>query len=168
MNRTLHTVIMILLTAAEALAQIPAGGRISVNVSATVVSNSPVVLTTLSNMVISSDKVKLKEIYISPVSNPSAGLMLLRGLPGSQARLTYLINETLTAESDLGKIAMAFEVSSYPTLVQRASELNNSGEVILNFGADGTYYLWIGGRVNLNEAIPGKYKGQFTLEIVYI
>ena len=168
MYRILYTITAILITVAEAIAQVPTGGSISINVTATVVSNSPVVLTTLSNMTLTSDKIRQKEIYISPVTSPSAGLMLLRGQPGSQARLTYMVKEVLSEESGAGRIDLAFEISSYNTLVQRASELDTSGEVVLNFGIDGTYYLWVGGRVNLDKARPGKYKGQFTLEVVYV
>lgn len=168
MKRILYTALFILLTAMAVKAQTSAGSNISINVSATVVTNSPIELTTLSNMKLSASSLLESEIYISPVSSPDAGLMLVKGRPGLQARLTYRITETITEKSGAGTIDLTFQISSFPTLVQRASKLDISGEVILNFGSDGLYYLWIGGYVNMTKAAPGKYTGQFTIEVVYI
>jgi hypothetical protein len=168
MQRTRLTSIMIFLTVAAIHAQIPVRNNIIINVTATVISNSPIELTTLNNMAIKIDNKQQKEIYISPISDPGAGLMLAKCRPGSQVRLTYMIQEEITEENGSGKIKLNYEMSGYPSRVQSASSLFLTGEALLNFGIDGIYYLWIGGRINLSNALPGKYKGQFTLEIVYI
>lgn len=141
---------------------------ISVNVSATVVSDSPVELSTLNNMIVSGDLDENNEIYISPINNTNAGLMRAKGRPNSQARMTYIIYEVLNEETGAGSISLRYEMSGNPERVQRASRLIDSGEAILEFGPDGVYYLWVGGRVDVSQAIPGKYGGQFTLEIEYI
>jgi hypothetical protein len=82
--------------------------------------------------------------------------------------MTYIINETLTDVNSTGKITLAYEMSGNPIRIQRASTLINTGEFILNFDNDGLYYLWLGVKIKLNHAYPGKYTGDFTVEIEYI
>jgi hypothetical protein len=168
MNRTLYILLLIFLAEVVTNAQVSSGKSISINVSATVVGNSPVELTTLNNMIIEGDINRMKEIYISPVKSPNAGLLRVKGRPNSQARMTYIINETLTDVNSTGKITLAYEMSGNPIRIQRASTLINTGEFILNFDNDGLYYLWLGVKIKLNHAYPGKYTGDFTVEIEYI
>jgi hypothetical protein len=155
------------LMAVQAEAQVRATS-ISVNVSATVVSDSPVELTTLNNMVVTGEMDENNEIYISPITNTNAGLMRAKGRPNSQARMTYIIYEVLNEADGDGIISLRYEMSGNIERVQRASQLIDSGEAILEFGPDGLYYLWVGGRVDISQAAPGRYGGQFTLEIEYI
>ncbi len=168
MKRILNISLLIFLTFVEAIAQISTTNSISINVSATVMSNSPVELTTLNNMIIEGDITSNKEIYISPLTNRNAGLMLAKGRPNSRARMTYLINETLTNKKGTGKISLVYEMSGYPERIQKASNLISTGDFILNFGNDGAYYLWLGVRANLEYTLPGSYVGKFTVEIEYI
>lgn len=159
--------ILLVLGAIQLKAQIRAGS-ISINVSATVVSDSPVELTTLNNMIVSGQPNQSQQIYISPITNTNAGLMRAKGRPNSQARMTYIMYEVLSEETGAGSISLRYEMSGNPERVQRASTLIDSGEAVLKFGPDGLYYLWVGGRVDVSKAAPGKYGGQFTLEIEYI
>jgi len=162
-------VIWVLLLAVQGVkAQIPAGGSISVNVSATVVSDSPIELTTLSNMVLFGEINENQEIYISPISSSKAGLMRAKGKPGSKARVTYILKEALSNDNGNSNITIQYEMSGHPERIQRAAILVNTGEIVLDFGSDGLYYLWVGGRVNISKAAPGKYTGQFTIEIEYL
>ena len=149
-------------------AQIPGGSSISINVSATVVSDSPIELLTLSNMIVQAEIIDNQNIYISSISNPNAGLMQVKGKPGSKARVTYILNEVLSQADGNSSITIKYEMSGHPERVQRAAKLMDTGEVLLEFGTDGLYYLWVGGRVNVSKAIPGKYTGQFTIEIEYL
>jgi hypothetical protein len=94
--------------------------------------------------------------------------MRAKGRPNSQARITYIIEEELSANSGTGKITLRYEMSGNTERVQRAARLIDTGEAILNFGSDGLYYLWVGCHIDLTKAPSGKYTGQFTLEIEYI
>jgi len=149
-------------------AQVPAASSISINVSANIVSNSPVELTTLNNLILRGNYAGMKDFYVSPISSPDAGLMRAKGKPFSQARITYLMEEVISDTIGTGKIILKYEMSGNTQRVQRASRLIDTGEAILNFGDDGLYYLWIGCHIDLSQASAGKYNGQFTLEIIYI
>lgn len=168
MRRTIVFIWVVFLVSASAKAQIRAGSSISINVSATVLSDSPIELTSLSNMVLNGEINEIQEIYISPISSPSAGLMRAKGKPGSMARMTYILKEELSNDIGNSSITIQYEMSGHPDRVQRASTLIDTGEVLLDFGKDGLYYLWIGGRINVGKAAPGKYTGQFTIEIEYL
>jgi hypothetical protein len=162
------TVMLFTIAGLNTEAQTAVYESISINVSATVVSDDHVELTTLNGILLSGDFDKKKELYISPVSDPRAGMVLAKGRPGSQARLTYMIQEVLVEENGEGSIKLHYEISGGPSMVQLASISFLKGVAILNFSSDGFYYLWVGGHANMSKALPGKYIGQFSLEIVYI
>jgi len=168
MIRTILIIWVLLMAVKGVNAQIPGGSSISINVSATVVSDSPIELLTLSNMIVQAEIIDNQNIYISSISNPNAGLMQVKGKPGSKARVTYILNEVLSQADGNSSITIKYEMSGHPERVQRAAKLMDTGEVLLEFGTDGLYYLWVGGRVNVSKAIPGKYTGQFTIEIEYL
>jgi hypothetical protein len=168
MIRLRYITLLISLATVVANSQVSPGKSISINVSASLVSDSPVDLMTLNDLIISTDINSEKEIYISPISNPDAGLLRARCRPNSQARMTYLINEVVHDVNGADIISLVYEMSAWPTRVQRASTLINNGEFILNFGSDGLYYLWLGVRVKMDKSMPGEYTGQFTVEIEYI
>jgi hypothetical protein len=203
MQRSLNITLILMLAALRLSGQnmrsVPArtskGQATIINITATLVTSSPVQLFTLRNMIITGCQGRRKDyekdyfrneqrgglkvmgreaeqkasgIYISPVTDLNAGLLLAKGKPGTRAIIHYRIHEVLQEENGEGTIGLRYELSSYPLLVQRASRLNNSGEIILNFGKDGLYFLWVGGRVDLSNASTGKYTGQFTFEILYI
>jgi hypothetical protein len=149
-------------------AQIAVSKSNSINVSATLVSDDHIDLMTLNGMLISGDFDKKKELYISPITDPRAGLILAKGRAGSQARLTYTIQEVLVEINGAGSIKMRYEISGCSSLVQLASTSFLKGVAILNFSSNGLYYLWVGGHANMSKAFAGNYIGQFSLEIVYI
>lgn len=157
-----------LLASIAVKAQVPLVENVSISVSARVVSESPVELTTLSNMIVVGGNNGGEEIYISPISSANAGLMQVKGTPGSQARITYIMSEVLSEASGQGSINIKYEMSGNPERVQSSSKLIDTGETILNFGADGLYFLWVGGHIDLSNTTGGKFVGQFTLEIDYI
>jgi hypothetical protein len=90
MKYTISILLMIFLPAILK-AQATTISSISINVSANIVSNSPVELTTLNNLIVRGNYSGMKDFYISPISSPDAGLMRAKGRPNSQARITYLM-----------------------------------------------------------------------------
>ncbi len=166
--RTLYIILLAMLLENAAKAQVTPDPSIVINVSATLISNTPIVLTTLNNMKVSGTTDGNNEIYISPISSSDAGLLLAKGRAGSQARMTFIISEVITDTGGNGSISLQYEMSGNNERIQRSSKLIDTGEAVIEFGDDGQYFLWVGGHINVSKAISGKYNGQFTIEIVYI
>ncbi len=108
------------------------------------------------------------ELYINPVFDPEAGIMRARGTPGAQIRVSFLEEMEITRREGGGSIFFVYEISGYPGNNQRESELLTLIEHELLFNEEGEFYFYIGGRVDLSEALPGNYDGEFTLEIEYM
>jgi len=166
--RTTYIVLIALLLGNAAKAQVTPDPTIVINVSATLISDTPIVMTTLNNMVVAGAPDEKQEIYVSPITSPNAGLLLAKGRPGSQARMTYIISEVLSEQEHMGSISMKYEMSGNAKRIQRTSQLIDTGEAVLNFDEDGLYYLWVGGHIDVSKAVSGKYNGQFTIQIEYI
>lgn len=148
--------------------QLPITKSISIHVSAKVSSSNLVEIITLQHISIMGADWLSGELIISPITDSSAGLMQLNGVPGSTARVSCLLHGELKEESGYGRIDMRYLMSGNSERVQQASRLFETGEVIVHFNDDGVYYLWIGGSVDLSDAFPGIYNGYFTIEIAYI
>ncbi len=108
------------------------------------------------------------ELYINPVFDPEAGIMRASGTPGAQIRVSFLEEMQISRREGGGSIFFVYEISGYPGDNQRESELLTQIEHELRFNTEGEYYFYIGGRVDLSEALPGNYDGEFTLEIEYM
>lgn len=109
------------------------------------------------------------EILINPVFDPEAGIMKARGTPNAPIRVSYLSEREVTRMEGPGNLMFYYLVSGYAGDNQRASELLDPViERELRFNKDGEFFFWIGGRVSLDNALPGTYQGAFTIEIEYI
>jgi hypothetical protein len=141
---------------------------VQISVSATVVSESPVEIITISNMVIDAEEIIENEIYISPINSPNAGLFQIIGLANSQIRINYNKNVTILSEDNTGSVRVNYELSYYPERIQTASYAFSNDEQVMQFDETGIFYIWVGGNINLNNAVSGSYSGQFSIEIEYI
>jgi len=144
------------------------GSSIQITVSATVVADSPVEIITISNIRLDVADMVENEIYISPLSNPNAGLFQIKGQANSDIRIKYQKQETIVSDDNLGSIAIAYELSVYPENIQTASYAFTAEEEVIQFNETGIYFIWVGGRINLANATSGAYSGQFSIEIEYI
>ncbi len=108
------------------------------------------------------------EIYIDPVSDANAGHMIAVGTPEADIRINYIKNRELTQIDGEGVLIFAYEVTGNQENNQQTSELLEDASRILRFNEDGEFYIWVGGKVNLEQAVPGSYEGDFTIEIEYI
>lgn len=144
------------------------GSSVQISVSATVVSESPVEIITITNMVIDTEEIIENEIFISPLNNPNAGLFQIIGMPNSQIRINYNKNVTILSEDNTGSVRVNYELSYYTERIQTASYAFSTDEQVLEFDETGIYYIWVGGNINLNNAVSGSYSGQFSIEIEYI
>ncbi len=145
------------------------GTAISISASATVLP-SDITFETISDMGIIDAQRRQEgdEIYINPVFDAQAGIMRARGNPGAQIRVSYIEEMEVGRREGPGSIFFTYEVSGYPGDNQRESELLTLIEHELQFNEEGVFYFYIGGRVDLSEALPGNYDGEFTVEIEYI
>lgn len=108
------------------------------------------------------------EVSVDPVNDPNAGFMVALGTPEADFRLDYLEERRLINTSREGFITFVYRISTNTIEDQSSSVLMNYEDRNLRFNEDGTYYIWVGGLVNLENATPGDYEGDFTIEIDYI
>jgi len=145
------------------------GTSISISASATVVGGD-IELITISDMGV-LDASRLQEgmeVYINPIFDAEAGIMRASGTPNAELRVSYLADMEVTRREGPGSLFFTYEVSGSPGDNQRESELLTETERELRFNNEGVFYFWIGGRVDLSNAQPGNYDGEFTIEIEYM
>lgn len=107
-------------------------------------------------------------VEIDPATSFRSGKLLASGMPGASFRISYLSTRELVNIEGTGMIFFEYQVAGNQMDEQDASEPFDTESPILEFDAEGQYYIWVGGRVNLENATPGTYQGEFTLEIEYI
>jgi homoserine acetyltransferase len=145
------------------------GNSVSITASANVIG-ADIDFQTIANMEI-IDAQRTQEgsvLYINPVFDPQAGIMLARGNPGAQIRVSYLSEMVIERREGEGTITFNYEISGFEGDSQRESELLDQIERELRFNDNGEFYFYIGGTVDLSNALPGNYDGEFTMEIEYM
>lgn len=142
---------------------------VNISAAATVIGGD-IELETISDMGI-IDAQRLQQdnvVYINPIFDPEAGIMRARGNPGAQIRVSYLEEMEVSRREGPGSLFFVYEVSGFEGDNQRESELLDQIERELRFNEDGEFFFFIGGRVDLSQALPGNYDGEFTIEIEYM
>ncbi len=145
------------------------GNSISITASAVVIG-ADIDIQTIADMGI-IDAQRLQEgnvLYINPVFDPQAGIMRASGNPGAQIRVSYIPEMVIARREGEGSITFNYQISGFEGDNQRESELLDQIERELRFNADGVFYFYIGGTVDLSNALPGNYDGEFTMEIEYM
>jgi 3-dehydroquinate dehydratase len=145
------------------------GQQISITASATVVG-APIELVTIAEMSLiqASQLQEEDQVYINPVFDPEAGIMKALGQPNASIRVSYISEREVFRREGPGSLTFHYEVSGLGMDSQRESELLDGLERELRFNESGEFYFWIGGRVDLGNALSGSYEGEFTIEIEYI
>lgn len=170
-NLLLLFMLMFLLCLPRITGQNQNGNGRSVNISASaLVIGGDIEMETISDMGI-IDAQRLQQdnvVYINPIFDPEAGIMRARGNPGALIRVSYLEEMEVTRREGPGSLFFVYEVSGYAGDNQRESELLDQIERELRFNEEGEYFFFIGGRVDLTDALPGNYDGEFTIEIEYM
>lgn len=145
-----------------AQAQISAEIRVSANVT------QSIELITVNTIQMGSVQPGQKEVIINPVRDINAGYMIASGTPDAEFRLSYLSEKELIQTDGTGSIIFRYQVSGSTEEVQSTSEILQNDNRNIRFNRDGMYFIWVGGTINLENAIPGTYEGDFTIEIDYI
>jgi len=139
---------------------------VSINVSARVISS--IDLITLRNIRFQEVQPGQKQITINPVNDANAGKMKASGRAEAPIKVSYFKQWQLTRTDGPGKLTFFYQVSGSTEDDQSTSELLKNDNRDLHFNNDGDFYFWIGGHVDITEAQPGNYEGDFTIEIEYI
>ena len=145
-----------------------AQNNISIRASASVIDVTGIQLIPMKDMVIDESYAKDGILDISPITDDKAGKILVKGRVNSSVRLSYLNEMSLVNTSGDGTLVYKYSVSGFKSDNQRASQLLDQVERVVQFNENGEFYLWLGGRVDLTRARPGNYDGEFTIQIEYI
>jgi hypothetical protein len=141
---------------------------VSIRASATVVEETGIQLVPINDMIIDESSAHNQIIDISPITDQAAGKILVKGKINAMIRLSYRHQQIVVNTSGEGTLAFDYVVSGFPSDDQKASRFLDALENAPQFNEKGEYYLWVGGRVDIGNARPGSYEGEFILEIEYI
>ena len=137
-----------------------------VNISANVIRS--IELITVNSITFGDTQPGQIEVSVDPINDPNAGFMIAIGTPEADFRLDYLQERRLINTTGEGFITFVYRISTNTFEDQGSSELMDYEDRNLRFNTSGRYYIWVGGLVNLENATPGNYEGDFTIEIDYI
>ena len=140
--------------------------QVTINVSATV--NGSIELITIQTMDFQQVDRQNNIVEVDPIQSERAGKLVARGAPGTEFRLNYLPEREITNTTGVGLLMFYYNVAGNGIDEQETSELLGQEAREMRFNSDGEFYIWVGGRVDLNDAEPGSYEGEFTIEIEYI
>ena len=141
---------------------------ISISASATVVESAGIELITLKDITVDESSAQNGSLDISPLTSDKAGKMLVKGKSNSSIRLSYMNQLALVNTTGDGSITFDYIVNGNKEDNQAASQPLDQIERIVQFNDRGEYYLWLGGHVDISNAQPGSYDGEFTIQIEYI
>lgn len=145
-----------------------ADNRITAEISINAQVIQSIELITVNSMQFGSAQPGQMELYVNPVNDINAGYMIAVGTPGAEFRLNYLPEREITQVDGDNTLSFKYEISGNSEEDQATSELLEVNNRNIQFNNEGRYYIWIGGRINLENAAPGNYEGDFTIEIDYI
>ncbi|MDZ7657749.1 DUF4402 domain-containing protein [Fodinibius sp.] len=167
------TILLLIFTAVSfttltAAAQDQNGGssRISISASAQVVESIEMV--TLRDISFSPVQPSQQTITIDPLSDTNTGKMVALGNADSQIRVSFVRERTLTHDSGTNSLTFTYEIAGNDEDDQSSAEILQTDNRDLTLNGNGEYYFWIGGQVNVENAKPGNYNGDFTIEVEYI
>ncbi len=145
------------------------GTSISISASATVLPGNINLETIVDMGIVDAQRVQEGNLlFINPVFDAQAGVMRASGNPGAQIRVSYIPEMVIARREGEGSITFVYQISGFEGDNQRESELLDQIERELRFNEDGVFYFYIGGTVDLSNALPGNYDGEFTMEIEYM
>lgn len=166
MKKTFIPLLFILFISTNTYSQNQEGVSGNIDVSATVIQS--IELITVNTMTFGRVRPGQNEVYVNPIIDSNAGFLIAVGTPQAQFRIDYNETVVLTNQQETGRLEFIYEISRNDIEEQSTSLLIENQDETLRFNVDGNYYFWVGGRVNLENAEPGNYRGEFRIEIDYI
>lgn len=150
-----------------ALAQSDAGNSVAIDVSASVVK-ATVDLVTIQEIQFQNVQPSQGEIHVNPLENANAGLLRAEGSPNAPVRIRFQPELELNRLEGTESLSFFYEVAGSPQDEQDTAELLEEDNRDLELNNQGNFYIWVGGRVNIENAVNGQYEGEFTLEVEYL
>lgn len=147
-------------------AQKNSSGSFSIGVSARVVKSIEMV--TIRDMQFGSLQPGQQEILIDPLVDSDSGKMIAIGIPNAKIRVSFVRKRTLTHTNGDETLTFNYKIAGNNEDDQNSAEILQTDNRNLDLNDKGEYYFWIGGHTNIENAQPGKYSGDFTIEVEYI
>ena len=168
MKKFAVAILFFLLTYFSGYAQNLSNPIISANITVNAEVIPSIELITVNSMTFDRLQPGQNVLYVNPIEDLNAGYMIAIGSPQADFRLNYLSERELTQVNGDATLIFTYEISGNTREDQETSELLDVDNRNIQFNNEGRYYIWIGGRINLENAQPGNYEGDFTIEIDYI
>lgn len=143
-----------------------ADNRFSITVSANVVNTIEMV--TQRDMQFGPVQPGQQQIIIDPLLDSETGKMIAVGVPNANIRVSFVRERILTRSDGSETLTFTYEIAGNDQDDQSSAELLQTDNRNLELNDKGEYYFWIGGQVNIEDAKPGNYNGDFTIEVEYI
>lgn len=137
-----------------------------ININTTVIQ--AIELVTVQNIRLANIEPVNNQIFVPPITSGNAGHIIASGNSNAEIRITYQSNQVLTQINGDGLIRVEYRLSGSDLNEQLTSELLGAENRNFSFNIDGDFYIWVGGRFFIEQAKPGSYEGDFTIEIDYI
>ena len=147
-------------------AQESSSDSFSIGVSARVVKSIEMV--TLRDMQFGPLQPGQQEILIDPLLDSETGKMIAVGNPNARIRVSFIRERVLSRSNGGGTLIFTYQISGNDEDDQSSAEVLQTDNRDLDLNDEGEYYFWIGGQVNIENARPGNYEGDFTIEVEYI
>ena len=141
---------------------------VSIKAQATVIDKAEIELVTIKYLDIDAGMAVNGIINVSAKRDGQAGVMMVKGRPDASFRISFAPVVQIQNSAGKGSLTLKYEMYGYSSDNQAASEPIDAAARTLKINSDGQYYFWLGGIIDISKARPGKYEGEFTLEIEYI
>jgi len=141
---------------------------VSIKAQATVIDKAEIELVTIKYLDIDAGMAVNGIINISAKRDGQAGVMMVKGRPDASFRISFAPVVQIQNSAGKGSLTLKYEMYGYSSDNQAASEPIDAAARTLKVNSVGQYYFWLGGQIDISKARPGKYEGEFTLEIEYI
>lgn len=102
-------------------------------------------------------------------ADAGAGFVVAKGAPNAEFKLTFSRQVMLRHLTERGNVLVVnylLSANSVPEQENAAYVLEAAPTFRLN--TDGEFFFWVGGQVDISNALRGDYEGEFTLEVEYL
>lgn len=141
---------------------------VTIKAQATVIDKAEIELVTIKYLDIDAGMAVNGIINVSAKRDGQAGVMMVKGRPGASFRISFTPIVEIQNSAGRGSLSLKYEMYGYTSDNQGASEPIDAAARALKINTEGQYFFWLGGLIDISKARPGKYEGEFTLEIEYI
>jgi hypothetical protein len=140
----------------------------TIKAQATVVDQAELEVVTIQNLTIDESMARDGIIHVSAQHDPEAGVIMVLGKPEAHFRVQYIPERVIENTLGKGTLVIKYELYGFAKDLQYASEPIDTADRIMNVSDLGEYFFWVGGTIDISNASPGKYEGEFTIEIEYL